>query len=72
MGRPKTIPFDSEKFVLNEHNKATLQVFGEDGYKFRVSGVGGLYGVKGREFKLLDQIRDVKPEFLDWFFAQFD
>lgn len=71
MGRPKTIPFDSEKFDLDEHNKATLQGFREYGYKFRISSVGGLYGVKGREFRLLDQIRNVKSEFSNWFFDQF-
>ena len=71
MGRIKTIPFDYEKFVLNEHNKETLETFKQDGYEFRVSQVGGLYGVKGKAFRLLDQVQNVKDDYLDWFYNQF-
>lgn len=71
MGRIKTIPFDSEKFILNEHNKQTLETFRQDGYQFRVSKVGGLYGVKGTEFRLLDQVQNIKVDYLDWFYNQF-
>ena len=71
MGRMKTIPFDSEKFILSEHNKETLETFRQDGYKFRVSQVGGLYGIKGKEFRLLDQVQSVKEDYLNWFYRQF-
>lgn len=71
MGRPKTIPFEPEKFKLTEHNKETIETFESFGYKFRVSSVGALYGVKGREFKLLDQVH-LKSGFSNWFWEQFE
>lgn len=71
MGRIKTIYFDSEKFILTEHNKETLDTFRQDGYKFRVSQVGGIYGAKGKELRLLDQVQGIKPEYSDWFYSQF-
>ena len=71
MSRIKTIPFEPEKFNLSDHNKKTIMIFKLDGYILQVASNGGLYGVKGKEFRLLDQVHP-KSGFYNWFWNQFD
>jgi hypothetical protein len=56
MGRPKTIPFEKEKFRYGSYTAYSIDYFENCGYKLKVSKDGRLYATKGREFRLIGEV----------------